>query len=212
MTDYSVVGKRVPPIDGIPKATGEAKFTVDLQLPGMLYGKVLRSPYPHATIRHINTQKAERLRGVKAVLTGADVPKKKYSLFTSLPHLHDQTALAVDKVRFIGDEVAAVAATDEWIAEEALDLITVEYEELPALFDPHEAMKPGAVLIHEDKERNISRSAHFVHGDVDQAFKAAYYVREDEFVTQPVAHCAFEVHATLAQWDHSGKITLWSST
>ena len=88
MTDFSVVGKRVPPIDGIPKATGEARFTVDIQFPGLLWGKILRSPYPHARIHHINTKKAERLRGVKAVLTGSDVPKKKFSTFTTLPQLH----------------------------------------------------------------------------------------------------------------------------
>jgi 4-hydroxybenzoyl-CoA reductase subunit alpha len=136
MTDYALIGKRIPPIDGRPKATGEAKFTVDFQLPGMLYGKILRSPYPHAKILNINTEKAKRLKGVKAVLTGAEVPTKRYSLFTSLPQLHDRLALAVDKVRYIGDEVAAVAATDEWVAEEALDLISVEYEELPPVFDP----------------------------------------------------------------------------
>jgi len=212
MTDYSLVGKRIPPIDGRPKVTGEAKFTVDFQLPGMLHGKILRSPYPHAKILNINTEKAERLKGVKAVLTGADVPTKRYSLFTSLPELHDQRAMAVDKVRYIGDEVAAVAATDEWVAEEALDLISIEYEELPAIFDPYEALKPDAPLIHEHLENNISRTVRFHHGNVDKAFQEAFHVREDEFTTQPVTHCAFEVHATVALWDLSGKITLWSST
>ena len=212
MVEYSVIGKRIPPIDGKAKATGEAKFTVDIHLPGMLHGKVLRSPLPHARILHIDAEKAKRLPGVRAVLTGADLPSKKFSLFTSLPHLHDQTALAIDKVRFIGDEVVAVAATDEWIAEEALDLITVEYEELPSLFDAHEAMKPGAALIHEHVERNISKTARFHHGDVDKGFKEAAYVREDTFVTQPTSHCAFEVHAAVAQWDSSGRLTLMSST
>ncbi|MBW2609679.1 MAG: molybdopterin-dependent oxidoreductase [Deltaproteobacteria bacterium] len=212
MNDYSVVGKRVPSVDGKPKVTGEAMFTVDIQLPGMLCGKVLRSPYPHAKILNINTDKAERLQGVQAVLTGADLPNKKFGLFTNLPDTHDQTALAIDKVRYIGDEVAAVAATDEWIAEEALDLISVEYEELPPIFDPHEAMKPSAPLIHENVENNISRTARFHHGDVDKAFKEASYVREDMFATQPVTHCAFEVHAAVAHWEQSGKITLWSST
>lgn len=212
MTDYSVVGKRVPPIDGKLKVTGEARFTVDLQLPGMLWGKILRSPYPHAKILRINTERAERLRGVKAILTGADVPEKKFGVFTSLPETQDQTALAIDKVRYIGDEVAAVAAADEWVAEEALSLIDVEYEELPGLFDPSDAMGPGAPLIHESADQNISRLARFQHGDVDKAFESAFYIREDRFETQPVAHCAFEVHATVAQWDASGKITLWSST
>ncbi|MCJ7595634.1 MAG: xanthine dehydrogenase family protein molybdopterin-binding subunit [Desulfobacterales bacterium] len=212
MKVYSIVGKRVPPIDGRLKATGEAVFTVDMKLPGMLYGKILRSPFPHARILNINADRARSLPGVRAVITGADVPHKKFSLFTSLPQLHDQPALAIDKVSYIGDEVAAVAATDEWIAEEALELISVEYEEFPPLFDPQEAMAPGAPRIHEHVERNISRTARFHHGDVDQAFGEAYYIREDTFATQPTSHCAFEVHAAVAQWDPSGKLTLWSST
>lgn len=213
MGNYAVIGKRIPPIDGRAKATGEAKFTVDLHLPGMLYGKILRSPFPHARIRGIHTEKAEKIKGVKAILTGVDLPvNKKYSLFTPLPELYDQTALAVDKVRYIGDEVAAVAATDEWTAEEALELIDVEYEELPAVFDPYEAMEPGAPLIHEHAKRNISRAARFHHGDVDKAFAEAHYVREDHFRTQPTTHCAMEVHGAVAHWDQSGKIAMWSST
>lgn len=212
MPDYSVIGKRVPPIDGKVKATGAAKFTVDIQLPGMLYGKILRSPYPHARVLHIDTEKAKRLRGVKEVITGKDVPKVKFGVFPHRPQTHDQYCMAVDKVRYIGEEVAAVAAVDEWIAEEALELISVEYEELPAIFDPEEAMKPGAPLVHENVERNISYVARFHFGDMDQGFKEAYYVREDKFVTQPVTHCALEVHASVANWDETGKITLWSST
>jgi 4-hydroxybenzoyl-CoA reductase alpha subunit len=212
MSTYSVVGKRTPPIDGRAKVTGEAKFTVDLQVPGMLHGKILRSPHPHAKIVHIDTERARRLKGVKAVLTGHDVPKVKFGVFAHLPRTLDLSALAFDKVRYIGDEVAAVAAADEWVAEEALRLLSVEYEELPAIFDPEEAMKPGAPLIHEQAERNISRDPRFHFGDVDKAFKEAYYIREDRFVTQAIAHCPFEVHASLAHFDQSGRITLWSST
>ena len=212
MNDYSVIGKRVPPIDGKEKATGEAKFTVDLLFPGMLYGKILRSPYPHARVLHIDTEKAKRIRGVKAVITGTDMPKVKFGVFTHLPSTRDQFGLAMDKVRYIGDEVASVAATDEWTAEEALAAISVEYEELPAVFDPEEAIKPGAPLVHEHVERNISRASRFQFGDVDQAFKEAYHIREDKFATQAIAHCAFEVHATVAYWDQAGRITIWSST
>jgi 4-hydroxybenzoyl-CoA reductase alpha subunit len=212
MTDYSVIGKRVPPIDGKAKATGEAKFTVDIQLPGMLYGKILRSPYPHAKILHIDTEKAKRLKGVRAVITGDDVPKVKFGHFTHLPQTMDQYALAIGKVRYIGEEVVAVAAVDEWTAEEALELISLEYEELPAVFDPEEAIKPGAPIVHEHAERNISRIARFQFGDLETAFKDAYCIREDRFTTQPVTHCAFEVHASIAHWDQVGKITLWSST
>jgi len=210
--DYLVIGKRVPPIDGKAKATGEAKFTVDIQLPGMLYGKILRSPYPHAKILHIDTEKAKRLKGVRAVITREDVPKVKFGPFTHLPQTMDQYGLAMEKVRYIGEEVVAVAAVDEWTAEEALELISIEYEELPAVFDPEEAMKQGAPIIHEHVERNISRESRFQFGDVEEAFKDAYYIREDKFTTQAVTHCAFEVHASIAQWDQAGKITLWSST
>jgi 4-hydroxybenzoyl-CoA reductase alpha subunit len=207
-----VIGKRVPSIDGKVKATGEAKFTVDVQLPGMLYGKILRSPYPHARILHTETEKAKRLKGVRAVITGGDVPKVKFGHFTHLPQTMDQYGLAIEKVRYIGEEVVAVAAVDEWTAEAALESVSVEYEELPAVFDAEEAMNPGAPIIHEHVEGNISRIARFQFGDVDKAFKDAYYTREDKFTTQPVTHCAFEVHASIAHWDQAGKITLWSST
>lgn len=212
MSDYSVVGKRVPPIDGKAKATGEAKFTVDLQLPGMLYGRILRSPHPHARVLHVDTDKAMKIRGVRTVITGMDMPKRKFGVFTHLPATHDQFGLAIDKVRYIGDEVAAVAAVDPWTAQEALEAICVEYEILPAVFDAGEAMRPGAPLAHESVEGNISRVSRFQFGDVEQGFKGAYHIREDRFTTQPVTHCAFEVHGSVAHWDQTGKITIWSST
>lgn len=174
MSDYSVIGKRVPSIDGKIKATGEAKFTIDIQLPGMLYGKILRSPYPHAKIVKIDTEKAKRIKGVKAIITGVDIPKVKFGVFANHPDTMDQYGLAIDKTRYIGEEVAAVAAVDEWTAEEALEQISVEYEELPAVFDPEEAMKPGAPLIHENVLGNVSRAPRFHYGDVDQAFREAY--------------------------------------
>ena len=131
MKEYSVVGKRLPRVDGAIKATGEAKYSVDIVLPKMLCGKVLRSPYPHARILNIDTSKAERLRGVKAVITDKDTSKIECD-----PWAVGKYILAIDKVRYIGDEVAAVAAIDEDIAEEALELIKIEYEPLPAVFDP----------------------------------------------------------------------------
>lgn len=212
MSRYSVVGRRVPPVDGKVKVTGEAQFTVDIQLPRMLCGRILRSPYPHARILHIDAQKALNLPGVRAVLTGADMPEIKFGVFSHLPATHDLYGLAKEKVRYVGEEVVAVAAVDEWTAEEALELISIDYEVLPAVFDPIEAMKPGAPLVHEDAERNISRAPHFEFGKVEQAFSEAYYVREDSFATQPVTHCALETHATIAQWDQAGRITIWSST
>ena len=176
MEKYSVIGKRLPRVDGVVKATGEAKYTADMVLPRMLYGKVLRSPYPHAKIVHIDTSRAERLPGVKAVITGKDTPGiRAMPCFTGIKE--DWTPLAMDRVRYIGDEVAAVAAIDEDIAEEALELIEVEYEELRAVFDPEEAMKPGAPQIHEHAEQNISFRHSFHFGDVGKGFKKSAHIR-----------------------------------
>ena len=138
--EFQVVGKPHPKVDGLDKATGEAIYTDDIQLPGMLHAKTLRSQHPHARIVSIDTSRAEALKGVHAVVTGADMPVK----YGVIPWTPDENALATDRVRFVGDEVAAVAAIDEDTANRALDLIDVEYEELPAVFDPEEAMKSGA--------------------------------------------------------------------
>jgi CO/xanthine dehydrogenase Mo-binding subunit len=132
------------------KVTGEARYTIDMTLPNMLYGKLLRSPYPHAKIIKIDSSEAEKLPGVKAIITGKDTPGGKWGLWRRFRELSDQQALATDKVRFIGDPVAAVAATTDEIAEKALDLIEVEYEPLPAVFDPIEAIKDDAPMVHED--------------------------------------------------------------
>ena len=132
--DLSIVGHSPPKVDGKILLTGEARYSFDVQLPRMLHGKVLRSPHPHARILKIDTSKAERLPGVKAVITAEDTPKIPYH-FLGPPH-EDKFPIAIDRVRFVGDEVAAVAAVDEDTAEEALSLIEVEYEPLPAVFDP----------------------------------------------------------------------------
>lgn len=213
MTEYSVVGKSLPPIDGVAKVSGEARYTGDLTLPRTLCGKILRSPYPHAKILHIDTVKAERLPGVKAVITGNDTVKVSYSNWRLFPELMDEYPLAVDKVRFVGDEVAAVAAIDEEVAEEALAAIRVEYEELPAVFTPEEAMKEGAPQIY-DYERNINPKAvrRIEFGDVEQGFRESDYVREDEFLLQAVAHAPLEPHVCLANFESPGKLTVWSST
>ncbi len=212
MTKYSVVGKSLPRTDDPLRATGRALFASDYSIPGMLFGKILRSHYPHAKILNIDSEKAERLSGVKKIITGKDTIGVKYGFVGLFPQTFDEFALAIDKVRYIGDEVAAVAATSEDIAEEALDLIEVEYEELPAVFDPIEAMKPGAPKIHDHAQNNISFMLEREFGNVDKAFREADYVREDEFVTQPVDHVPLELHAALANYDDSGKLTLWSTT
>lgn len=205
--DYSVIGKRLPSIDAVAKTTGEAKYTGDLVLPRMLHGKILRSPYPHARVLTIDTSRAERLPGVRAVITGKDTLGIKYGDI-----IPDEYALAVDKVRYIGDAVAAVAAIDEDTAAEALDLIRVEYQELPAIFDPEEAMKPGAPSIHDDVPNNVSAKPGYHFGNVEAGFRESDYVREDTFRTQAQSHCALEPLAALASHDSTGKVTLWAST
>jgi 4-hydroxybenzoyl-CoA reductase subunit alpha len=172
--DYVNIGKRIPRVDGIPKATGEAKYAADLSMPGMLRGKILRSPYPHARILSIDTGKALALPGVRAVVTGADTIGFKAG---GISAQGDEPYLALNKVRFIGDEVAAVAAVDEEIAEEALDLIEVEYEVLPAVVDPVAAMSEDSPLIHDHAPRNISFQTDLSYGNVDEAFMKSDYVR-----------------------------------
>ncbi len=208
--DLSIVGHSPPKVDGKILLTGEARYSFDVQLPRMLHGKVLRSPHPHARILKIDTSKAERLPGVKAVITAEDTPKIPYH-FLGPPH-EDKYPLVIDRVRFVGDEVAAVAAVDEDTAEEALSLIEVEYEPLPAVFDPAEAVQPGAPLIHAGKEKNIA--AHVVRdsGDWEEALRTAPVVVEGRFTTQPVAQTPLETHGCVAQYDASGRYTFWAST
>jgi 4-hydroxybenzoyl-CoA reductase alpha subunit len=209
MDELDVVGKRVPMLDAFEKATGQARFTDDLTLPGMLYGKILRSPLPHARVLHVDLSRAEKVIGVKGAISGAHIPQKKYGI---VPMARDEYALAIDKVRYVGDEVAAVVATSLDAAEEAMARIRVDYEELPAVFDPFEAMKPGAPIIHDEVPDNVSARIRKEFGNVEKAFSESDFIFEDTFQSQPVNHCSMEPHAALAQVDHSGKVTLWSST
>lgn len=205
MSDYAVVGKRVPRLDVIPRALGEAKFTADLSLPGMLYAKVLRSPYAHAKIVEIDTSRAERLAGVKAVVCGKDVLPYKWGVFA---YTRDQQLLPRDKVRYFGEEVAAVAAVDEDTAMEALELIKVEYEPLPALLTPEDSLAEGAILIHDDKPGNISVRIFVNEGDVERALAESYLVQEDEFVSPEENYCMLEPYAVLANFDSTG-LDIW---
>lgn len=236
MKEFEVIGKPLPRVDGIEKATGQAKFTVDMAMPGMLHGKFLRSPHPHARLLSINVEKAKRLPGVKAVMTRDDVAGIRYAFVDTPRYPADETPLAVDKVRYIGDEVAAVAAVDLDTAEEASRLIEVEYEPLPPVFDPEEAMKPGASDIHEPFDlgsktewedwgvhrdrrpldwrdaKNLSGRTSVAFGDVEKGFVQSDYVREDRFETKATAHCALEPHAALAYFDSSGKLNMYLSS
>lgn len=190
---FSTVGKSVTRLDAIGKVTGKAIFGPDIQLPNLLYGKTLKSRYPHARIRDINFEEAIKLPGVKAIITAKDAPVCKFGI-----NIIDQSIFARDKVRFQGDLVAAVAAVDEETAEKALQLIDVEYEELPAVFDPVEAMKPGAPLVHEGlhtyallplygvknafkpiKGTNIAYHFKLRKGDVNKGFHEADFTFED---------------------------------
>ncbi|MDP2727453.1 MAG: molybdopterin-dependent oxidoreductase, partial [Dehalococcoidia bacterium] len=209
MSQYAVVGQRLPRVDGIPKATGEARYTGDLTQPGMLYGKILRSPYPHARILSIDTSRAQSLVGVKGIVTGKDTLGVKFGI-TPIPELADEMALPTEIVRYMGEPVAAVAATDEDIAEEALRLIRVEYEPLPAVFDPVEAMKEGAPKVHP-VDRNIAFTVRHSVGDVEEGFRQSDYVREDTFSIQCNTHSPLETHACLSSFDRSGRLTVWAS-
>jgi 4-hydroxybenzoyl-CoA reductase alpha subunit len=205
--EFAVVGKRVNRVEGYEKVTGEALYVADIQLPGTLCGRILRSPYAHAKILRLDTSKAEKLRGVRAVVTAEDTIKRGWGAF-----FPDQYPLSVGKARYVGEEVAAVAAIDPDIAEEALDLIEVEWEELPAVFDAEEAMKEGAPLLHDDKPRNIALTIDIERGDVEKAFKESDIVVEDTFESAPQWHCAIETIGSVAEYAASGKYTIHMNT
>jgi 4-hydroxybenzoyl-CoA reductase subunit alpha len=193
-------------VDARSKVTGEAIFTADISLPRMLVGKVLRSPLPHARILNVDVSRAKKLRGVHAVVTGSDTAGEKWGVFR---YTRDQQLLCVDKVRYVGDEVAAVAAVDEETALEALNLIQVEYEELPAVFDCYSAIAEGAPRIHDDRPRNINVSIKIDVGDVDSALRNCALVREDTFVAEEDSYFMTEPYAVVANSHSDGSIEIW---
>ncbi len=214
MEEFINIGKRIPKMDAEEKVTGRAVYIHDLRLPGMLYGKILYSPHPHAKILSMDTSKAEKLPGVKAVLTGYNTPSIKFGFYK------DNPPLKANKVRSCRDEVAAVAAIDPDIAEEALDLIKVHYEILPAVFDPEEAMKEGAPLIHEEhvggKEKKPTNVLNLpwklISGDVEEARKNSAFISEDRFKVTWVNHCCMGTSGCLAQFDVKNNLTMYSIT
>jgi 4-hydroxybenzoyl-CoA reductase subunit alpha len=214
MTNFSIIGHPIAMIDAAGKTTGAGKYTDDLSVPGMLIGKILHSPHPHARIKRIDSTRAEQFEGVVAVITGKDAPNP----YGILPVGHDEHALALDKVRYVGDNVACVAAIDEATAEKALELIDVEYEILPAYFDPEESMKAERDLIHDNKPRNIEKDYHHAFGDPDKGFADADHIAEARFIANEVTHAAMEPHSTLASFEldsqtgQLGRLTIWSST
>src|SRR3954454_6477482 len=214
MSEFSVIGKRIAMIDAAGKTTGAGKYTDDLSLPGMLIGKILHSPHPHARIKRIDPTRAEKLESVVAVVIGQDAPKT----YGILPVGHDEYPLALDKVRYVGDNVACVVATTEAIAEKALELIDVDYEVLPAYFDPEESMKAERDLIHDNKPHNLEKDYHHAFGDPEKGFAEADHIEEARFIANEVTHAAMEPHSTLAAFEidsqtgKPGRLTVWSST
>jgi putative selenate reductase molybdopterin-binding subunit len=197
-------------IEYVERATGRAKFVSDMSIPGMLHGKILRSPHPHARILNVDTTEATAVTGVKAVVTGkiAENICKPYG-----PQVQDERCLQPDKVRFVGDEVAAVAAVSEEIAEQALKLIRVEYEILPAVLDVTEAVKSDAPQIHDHAKNNILKSIRVKTGDAEAALGKADFVVQREYITSRVTATPAEPHVTLASFDPFTKhLTVWSSS
>jgi len=213
MPDNLFVGKSVPRTIEADKVTGNAVYIDDLKRPGMLYGKILYSKYAHAKIKNIDTSKAEKLEGVRAVLTGQDIPDARVGF------LRDQTVLKKDVVRQFRDEVAAVAAISPEIAEEAVSLIKVEYEKLPAVFDPFEAMKQEAPLVHETDARGRPLKSNilplpwkFEVGDIEQARKDAAYVAKDTVSTTWVNQCCMGTSGCIAEFDQNNNLTMYDQT
>lgn len=209
--DYEFVGKAYNRIDAEDKVTGRAKYTADIYLPGMLYGKLKHSPFAHARIISIDTSKAEALPGVKCVVTGKDFHGGKLGNPEAFKELADKEPLCKDKVRFFGDEVAAVAAVDEETATEAIELIEVVYEELPCVFDSADAMKDDAPVIHQPGTQNLSMLTTMHGGDCDKAFAEADYTDKHSYRTQMMAHAALEPHGAVATWENN-QITIWTTT
>lgn len=198
------VGQNIPRVDGVDKVTGKAKFTGDLVIPGMLFGKILRSPYPHARIASIDASEAEAFPGVSSVLTSADISDTD-------PYYNGRPVIAIQKARYVGEPVAAVAAEDEETAEEALSLIKVDYEELPSAVGLEAALRHGAPLIHENSKNNICSHERVEKGNIEKGFAEAEEIFEDSFTFPMVYHYTMEPHSVIADFKEEG-ITVWSSS
>ena len=219
----SVIGSRLRKVDGVAKATGKAVYTDDIQLPGMLHAKILRSPHAHARIRAVDVSRAQALHGVKATMVGVELPTR----YGIIPWTPDEQALAADKARFVGDGIAAVAAVDEDTANAALRRIEVDWEVLEPLLDPFEALRRTDVLIHDENPRqlkkgNVSKHVDLAFGDVARAVEDAEVRVEGEYFFEGTTHAPIEPHCAVAQWEErtvsgaphgpGGKLTVWSST
>jgi len=205
----SILGRRLPKVNSWAHLTGAACYADDILLPRTLYGRLLRSTEAHARITSIDTSRALAHPGVVAIVTGADMPEK----MGIMPSTQDETALAVDKVRYVGEPVAAVAALDEDTAFEALSLIDVRYERLEPILSIEEALTRDDVRIHESSKRaNVFKEVHLSFGDLDAAFASADLVRDDWSFFEGNTHVPIEAHAAIASYDAAGTLTLWTST
>ncbi len=205
---YSIIGKRVRKYDSLEKVTGKAQFLLDIKLPGMLYGKILRSRYPHAKILRVDASKAEALQGVYAVITAKDTPKIRFGFMKDNLPLKDGVVLSCR------DEIAAVAAVDEATASRAVELIEVEYERLSAYFDPLEAMAPDSLQLHEAAENNVAKIPFsFKAGDPEAVFKRKdAVIAENSFKVHFMTHTALGTMGALASCDLEGNVTMWTNT
>jgi nicotinate dehydrogenase large molybdopterin subunit len=199
------VGQRVSRADARLHGLGQTRYTADLTLPNMLHARIKRAGVAAARLRRLDTRAAERMPGVVAVLTGREIPVNSFG-----PSLQDQPVLVHDRVYHAGDGIAAVAAVTEEIAAEALEKIDVEYEALPAVFDPLDAIDAGAPLVHPPHSNVYARRT-LIKGDVARGFAAAERVFEGRYRTQMVEHVSIEPHAAIADWDASGRLTIWST-
>ncbi|HSL69308.1 MAG TPA: molybdopterin cofactor-binding domain-containing protein, partial [Longimicrobiales bacterium] len=210
---FAVIGERNRKVDGPGKVTGHALYTDDIVLPGMLHGKILRSPHPHARIQSIDKTLAEALPGVHAVVTG----KEMAVAYGIIPWTRDEYPLGVDKVRYVGDGVAAVAAVDEDTANRALELIKVEYEILPSFLDPEDALHPGErETIHEagkaGRNGNITKHVRLEFGEVDRLLAESDLRIEGDYFFEGTTHTPIEPHCAIGYYDPRGKLTVWSAT
>jgi 4-hydroxybenzoyl-CoA reductase subunit alpha len=220
-SDYKLIGSRMRKVDGISKSTGQTRYTDDITLPGMLHAKILRSPHPHARIVRIDTA-AAALDGVHGIVTGADMP----TAYGIIPWTPDEYPLCLDRVRYIGDGVAAVAAADEDTANRALDLIEVEYEVLPAHLDPHEALAvrgsyEAGDYIHPPRKEgwngNVTKTVHLEFGEVDGLMDESEVVIEGDYFFEGTTHAAIEPHCAIGRFEPDaeggrGRLTVWSAT
>lgn len=211
-SDLHIIGKAQRKVEGLDKSMGRALYTDDISLPGMLHGRILRSPHAHARIVRIDTARAEALDGVHAVITGRDMPVK----YGIIPWTPDEYPLCLDRVRYVGDGVAAVAALDEDTAIEALGLIDVEYEPLPSYLDPASALAASGSWLHEPKKQghngNITKIVELEFGDVDRLMDGADVVVEGDYFFEGTTHTPIEPHCAIGLHEPNGKLTVWSAT